>query len=227
MANKRQKKKQQKQFVIKAAKKKGLSSREIKQLDQAQIKKIAKAEQARIRRRERENGRYKRMIKSGVPAKDAQKMRGWADARIDEFIKKLQKKNKPKPKKEQLLLFWNDLVEITDTELPGIIRGYTRGLSEARLVDEIKAILYKNSGEIGTYQLWVTDDTKGMEWFFQDQALVYRGQGKGYRTLLEVIRVMMDLIYDSMEKYQFINEFIQSIAYFSSKNAEKLNAALL
>lgn len=228
MANKRLKKKQQKQKLISVVSRSGYTLKEIKQIDQAELNKIAKKQINKERRRERENRRYTLLIKNGVSAKDAARMRGWSDKRIDEYLEKKRKAELKKAQvKANLLIYWTDVTEITDTELPLQIRAVARSMTEPELIAEIKTMLYMNGGEIGSYQIHILENDNGMEGFFQDVARIYKGKCERFRMLVEVVYVMMQLLYESMDKYIFINEFIQNIRFFNEQNAIKLANKIL
>lgn len=227
MANKRLKKKQAKKQVIQTVERAGVKQKEIKRLSVTELTKIAKKQTTKEKRREREQARYNQLIKAGIAPKDARKMRSWSEKRIgdqlDQLAKaKAKKKRKPASQKEKLVLFWTDVTEITDRELPPQLREYARSLSADELKREIKVMMYQNSGEIGSYQIHLLENTKGMDFFYSDQAKIYEGQAKSYKILLEVIHVMMNLLYAGMEKYMFINEFAQHVSFFSKRNAARI-----
>lgn len=241
MANKRQRKKQAKERKVKRLERAGVDpsrlNLNLSKTSESDIDRIIEKQKKvrqKERRKEKERRVYHSLIAEGVDPKEARKMRGWGQKRIDSFLKdrrkayqkkQAKKKRVPKPRpKEDLLVYWQDKGEWADDNIVRVLKHNARLKSQPELILENKGLMGMKFGEIGRYAIMVTDRPQDMEFMFGgDHEQVYQGKAIRYDKLLQMVNVMLHLLYDPLEKYQFVSELAQNVNFFSRKNAARLN----
>lgn len=242
MANKRQRKKQIKQKKTRQLQQAGVSTSglDVTRLSNSEMKKLIdkqKKEQRKAKRRQKERRVYNSLVAEGVDHKQAQKMRSWGQKRIDDYLrdrrekyrKKVQRKQRRKrtPDKGILMVFWRDKVDVTDEYAVNDLRMEAATMSEAELIIKGRALLRAGSGgAIGEGSMVIAKDeqnARGLDAFYgDDQVRVYKGKAKRYDKLVEMIYVLMNLIYDGFEKYDFMARLVQNVSYLSPTNAKRI-----
>lgn len=197
-------------------------------------------EDKRTERNKRASRNNALMKQAGIPRADRERLRYASEETIEEILRTGQAQPKGARKRaynkkyngtDTLLVFWKDKTEgfVDEDRVKEIFDDYRKDSIEYLLKD-IKGSLSISAGEIGTYQMVITDNPKGMKHFFapeigmdREWITVYEGQAQTYKPLVVLTAAMLMLLYDPFEdKYMFVMDLVQNVKHFNPSLAARL-----